>query len=375
MEALQKISFILLSQESAVAKQILYQLINSRLKKQDQLNISIIPFLSSVCDGWLTLFNLFNIDINFPDIENVSFPKLVKLTRVSYKLYSDKKHNKINNMLQKEGQERLALLKKDYNFLQRNFIKIFGQKDLGVFTVNGFPYGNTSQLSIYLENILALKPITSISDYDKNASLFLTNYSEVLASFFNSVVNQDFSNSIDEKKGLSLDSIILDHNDYFFYDNKRKNLLDSNLPVGTQLFLFNILCQNNFINIIMPNVFQASGSLFFRSKLQSYLISINSLALILKKYPSFINQTQVYAIQQLIVEKEKYFTFQNNLRNNIFHYDIREIPYSVFKDTNHYFEEMIEYSVGIDFGNFITKIEKSCLTINQLLNDLIKCKL
>lgn len=372
MEPLQKISFILLSQESAATKQIMHQLVNSRFKKQDQLAISIIPFLSSVCDGWLTLFNSFNIDIDLPNIEDVPFPKLVKSTRVSYKLYSDKKHNKINNMLQNEGLERLALLKKDYNFLQRKFIKLFGQKDLGVFTVDGFPYGNTSQLSIYLKKIVELKPTTSLSDREKNASLFLTKYSEHLALFINSVVTQHFSDSIDEKKCLSLDSNRLKHSDYFFYDDKRKNLLDGSLPVDTKLFLFNILCQNNFTNIVMLNVFQGSGSLFFRFKLQSYLISINCLSSILKKYPYSINQSQMYTIQQLVEEKERYFTFQNKLRNNIFHYDIREIPCSVFKDTNHYFEEMIEYSVGIDFDYFITRIEKSCLTINHLLNDLIK---
>ena len=216
MEPLQKISFILLSQESAATKQIMHQLVNSRFKKQDQLAISIIPFLSSVCDGWLTLFNSFNIDIDLPNIEDVPFPKLVKSTRVSYKLYSDKKHNKINNMLQNEGLERLALLKKDYNFLQRKFIKLFGQKDLGVFTVDGFPYGNTSQLSIYLKKIVELKPTTSLSDREKNASLFLTKYSEHLALFINSVVTQHFSDSIDEKKCLSLDSNRLKHSDYFF---------------------------------------------------------------------------------------------------------------------------------------------------------------
>lgn len=369
MEPLQKISFVLLSQESAESKQIMHQIVNSRDKQQAQLNISILPFLSSVCDGWVTLIKSQSIDIDLPNIENIPFEKLVKSTRVSYKLYSDKKHNKINNKLQKAGSERLALLKTDYNFLQKKFIKRFGQKDLGIFTIDDVPYGNTSQLSIYLEKILDLKPTTS--GFEKNSSSLLMEYSEYLASFINSVITQPFKNSIDESKSLSLESNKLRHDDYFFYDKKRKNLLGGNLPIDTQLFLFNIFCQNNFINNVMPMVFKASGSLFYRSKLQTYLTSINCLSLILKKHSHSINERQIQTIKQLVEEKEKYFTFENELRNNIFHYDIKEVPVSIFKDANHYFEEMIEYSVGTDFEYFIRRIDSSLSTINQLLCDLI----
>lgn len=371
METLQKISFVMLSQESAESKQIIYQLVNSKSKQQSQLGISIIPFLSSVCDGWLTLFRSQSIDVELPNIENIPFDKLVKSTRVSYKLYSDKKHNKINNKLQKAGLERLDLLKKDYNFLQKKYVKLFGQKDIGVFTLDGVPYGNTSQLSIYLEKILDLKSTTSLSDFEKNSSLFLMKYSEYIASFINSVITQPYKNNIDENKRLSLDSNILKHNDYFFYDEKRKNLLGGNLPIDTQLFLFNILCQNNFINNVLPIVFQTSGSLLYRSKLQTYLTSINCLSLILKKYSYFINKRQIQTIRHLVEEKEIYFTFENKLRNNIFHYDVQEIPVSIFKDKNRYFEEMVEYSVGIDFDSFIKRIDESCSIINQLLCDLV----
>lgn len=375
MVPLQKVSFVLLSQESAEAKQIMHQIINSRAKQQAQLNISIMPFLSSVCDGWVTLFKSQSMEIDFPNIENIPFDKLVKSTRVSYKLYSDKKHNKINNKLQKAGSERLALLKTDYNFLQGKFIKRFGQKDLGVFTLDDVPYGNTSQLSIYSEKILDLKSTESLRRFEKNSSSLLMEYSEYLASFINSVLTQPFKNSIDENKRLLIDSKRLKHNDYFFYDKKRKNLLGGNLPVDTQLFLFNIFCQNNFMNNVMPMVFQTSGSFFYRFKLQAYLTSINSLSLILKKYSHSINERQTQTIKQLVEEKEKYFTFENELRNNIFHYGIKEIPISIFKDANHYFEEMIEYSVGIDFDYFIKRIDLSFSIINQLLCDLVRYNL
>lgn len=369
---LDEVSFVILSQESAEVKQIMHQLVNSRFQKQNQLNISIIPFLSSVCDGWLNLFELKNQYISLPKIENISLDKIIKATRVSYKLYSDRRHNKINNNLHVSGLERLDILKTDYNMLQKKWVEIFGQKDLGVFTINNIPYGNTSQLSIYLEKILNLKSSSSLYTLQKNSAHLLTSYSKYIGFFISSVVSLPYSELVDEKKRLSLDSSNLRHNDYFFYDEKRKNLLGGNLPTDTQLFLFNILCQNNFVNHVIPNVFLSSESLFYRSKLQVYLTSINCLSLILKKYSDTISKKQIQDIKYLITEKEKYFTFENKLRNNIFHYVIQDIPLTVFTNSNYYFQELVEYSVGIGFDRFISNIDNSFISINQVISGLIQ---
>ncbi|SFH87803.1 hypothetical protein [Pisciglobus halotolerans] len=369
---LDEVSFVILSQESAEVKQIMHQLVNSRFQKQNQLNISIIPFLSSVCDGWLNLFELKNQYISLPKIENISLDKIIKATRVSYKLYSDRRHNKINNNLHVSGLERLDILKTDYNMLQKKWVEIFGQKDLGVFTINNIPYGNTSQLSIYLEKILNLKSSSSLYTLQKNSAHLLTSYSKYIGFFISSVVSLPYSELVDEKKRLSLDSSNLRHNDYFFYDEKRKNLLGGNLPTDTQLFLFNILCQNNFVNLVIPNVFLSSESLFYRSKLQVYLTSINCLSLILKKYSDTISKKQIQDIKYLITEKEKYFTFENKLRNNIFHYVIQDIPLTVFTNSNYYFQELVEYSVGIGFDRFISNIDNSFISINQVISGLIQ---
>ncbi|MFB8675509.1 hypothetical protein [Enterococcus gallinarum] len=375
IEPLQKVSFILLSQESAEAKQIIHQLVNSRFKQQEELSISIIPFLSSVCDGWLSFFQSQNIDMELSFIENISFDKLVKSTRVSYKLYSDKKQNKINNKLQDDGLKRLYLLKTEYNFIQRKFVELFGQRDLGVFTLDGIPYGNTSQLSIYLEKIIDFNSATSLTNLQKNSALFLTKYSECIASLINCVVTPSFQSGIDKKKTLILELNRLSHHDYFFYDEQRKNLLGGCLPTNTQLFLFNILCQNNFVNKVLPIVFQTSGVLYFRSKLQTYLVSVNCLSLILKRYSYNINKNQISNIKNIIEEKERIFTFENKLRNNIFHYDIQDVPISIFNDSLHYFEEMLEYCTMIDFNSLISIIDQSFLMIDQIIRDLIKYEL
>lgn len=372
MEQLDRVSLTILFQESAEVKQIMYQMINTQNKEQGQLNISIIPFLSSVCDGWLNFFEEQNMDMELPSIENISFQELVKSTRVSYKLYSDKKVNKINTILKKEGISRLELLTQNYNFIQRKYIQKFGQEDLGVFFFNEVPYGNSSQMSIYLENLLSIRSIESIKNVSDETFLLATKYSENIAKFINSVVVRPYDKNINKDKKLIINSSKLTYKDYFFYDEKRNNLLNGNLPKETQLFLFNILCQNNFINNVLPSVFSFKGLLYYRSKLQTYLTSIYILSKVIKKYSSFIDDKHIIEIEQLIKEKETYFTLKNKLRNNIFHYGIKEVPIIVFNNPNLFFKEMVEYSVDFEFSLFIEKIDNSFFKINRIINELVK---
>lgn len=372
MEQLDKVSLTILFQESAEAKQVMYQIINTQNKEQGELNISIIPFLSSVCDGWLNFFEEQNMDMELPRIENIPFQELVKSTRVSYKLYSDKKVNQINTILRKESISRLELLTQDYNDDQKDFIRVFGQEDLGVFFYNKIPYGNSSQMSIYLENLLKIKSIESIKNINEETFLLVTKYSENIAKFISSVVIRPHDDSVKRDKKLCIDSGSLTYKDYFFDDEERNNLLGGNLPKETQLFLFNILCQNNFINYVLPSVFDSKGTLYYRSKLQTYLTSIYILSKVIKKYSTIIDDKYISEIEQLIKEKETYFTLENKLRNNIFHYGIKEVPVVVFNEPNLFFKELVEFSVGFEFSLFIEKIDNSFFKINRIINELIK---
>lgn len=366
MELLQKISFSILLQESSEARKIIHQIFNSKAKSQSDLSICMIPFLSSICEGIITSFQLQNVELSLPDIEDISFEKLVKSTRASYKLYSDKKTNKLQN----QGEVWKNYLESNYNYFQKKFIQLFGQEDLGVFTFIDIPYGNTSQYNIYLEKLLDLKTVVTIGARNEKRTKLLE-YSGMLASLINQIVMDLSEYNGDREESVLLQQDEFKYKDYYFYDKKRKNVLGGSLPINTQLFLFNILCQNNFINIIMPDIFDVSGSFYYRTKLQAYLISVNSLSQTLRNHASLINEKQVEIVEQLVEEKGKYFTFENKLRNNIFHYEIKGVPASIFKDKNRYFEEMVEYSVGINYKKIIDEIDNSLITINELIRDLI----
>ncbi|MDG2978751.1 hypothetical protein KNP65_02210 [Latilactobacillus curvatus] len=371
MKKIDEVSLRILMEESNSAYWIMYQITKGKIKDESQLSISLLPFLSSVCDGWLMFFKLQNLNIVLPEINNISFEKYVQSTRVSYKLYSDKKVNRINRTLKKSGFERLRLLITNYNIIQRIFIKLFGQEDLGVFCFIGTPYGNTSQLSIYLDKLVDIESTSSLSEYNDSLRPVLIDYSKILSTLINSVVNNAFKDKVGLEEIEQFSSVEFQHKDYFFYDKRRKNILGGFLPRDTQLFLFDIYCQNNFINNVMPLFLKESESLFYRSKLQTYLTSINSLILIQKKYKALINSEQTRSIERIIKEKEEYFTLENKLRNNIFHYGIEGVPVSVFKNPNCYFKELVEYSVRLEFNEFIERINSSLDEINQIFCNLI----
>lgn len=155
------------------------------------------------------------MDMELPILENIPFQELVKSIRVSYKLYSDKKVNKINTILKKEGISRLELLTKNYNFIQRKYIQKFGQEDLGVFFFNGVPYGNSSQMSIYLENLLSIRSIESIKNINDETFILATKYFENIAKFINSVVVSPYDKNISQDKKLIISSRKLTYKDYF----------------------------------------------------------------------------------------------------------------------------------------------------------------
>lgn len=371
MKNINEISLKILMEETNSSYWIIYQIMKEKTKDEAQLNIALMPFLSSVCDGWIMVFKLQNSDMALPEINNLPFEKYVRSIRVSYKLYSDKKVNKINKTVHKSGLERLRLLVTEYNIIQRIRIILWGQPDLGVYSFKGTPYGNTSQLSIYLDKLVDIESTSSLSEYHDSLGSVLMDYSSILSTFINSIVNDTFKDKVGLEKVGKFSSVEFQHKDYFYHDKKRKNILGGALPKDTQLFLFDIYCQNNFINNVMPLFLKESESLFYRSKLQTYLTSINSLILIQKKYKTLINNEQASSIEKLINEKKEYFTLENKLRNNVFHYCIEGIPVSVFKNPNYYFKELVEYSVGIEFKEFMRRIDNSLDEINRIFCKII----
>ena len=370
MNTLDEISFVVLSQESSEVEQMMYQLVNSSSTGLYTISIGLIPLFSSIADGWLSILESKDIETEISGTK-IPFDKLVKSTRVGYKLFSDKKINRITKQVQSNSNNFLSLLKSDYNFLQKIYIKCFGQQDFGVYHLNTIPFGNTSQFNIYLDSILDISTNNTFKSLENKGMSLLGEYSENLASFISSTTNS-FGFSLNKELKTYVQQNQFTNTDFFFFDNKRKNILGGKLPTSTQLFLFNIYCQNNLFNYAIPYIFHSHNKLYYRSKIQSYLVSINGLNKVQNKYKDLLKFEYLEEINYLNHEKELYFTFENKLRNNIFHYQIENTPIDAFSDKNRFFEEMIEYHTGMKFDKFIEKIDNYLIQINSLICSIIE---
>ena len=370
---LEAISFAILLQETIEIKQMLYQINNSRDDFNEyNIYIPFLPILSSICLAWVEKFEKHKEIVNLPNIRGFDFVTLLKKFRISFKLYSDKRVLKAFKMLNNSADKRKKILETDYNFFQKFVTSIVGQKDLGVFTIEGIPYGNTSQLSIYLEEIFVQNNFETLNQWILSNKEFLIDFSSTLVAFINSIT-LDFEEkfSVDPTLEINVTNCKLSYMDKFLMDTKRRNILLGKVPLEAQLQLFNVLCQNNFINILVPEIFMKTGGLLYRLKLQTYLVSVNTIKNFYKRFSKLLNPLLGKNIEEIIECKEKYFLENTQFRNNIFHYSLTEISSKNFLRYKYYFRAVVESYVEMSFDDFIKMIDEETEKINAIIGKII----
>ena len=366
MDKIEMISFSILLDEVAEVRQLLENIVSLDKTVYSELSIGILPFVSSLCDGILKFLPR-DVHSDFPNIGEQEFQKIISSVRVSYKQYSDKKFSKANKLILEIERRFYSQMVENYNLFQKLVINIFGQHDLGVYYFNEIPYANTNQYHIYLESILSNTDKKDISYFDKRATDLFFEFSKALGTLINSVNQKTI------KKPTIQDIKIenFEQRDFFLFESKRRNFLTGVLPTGTQLFLFNILCQNNFVVHIMPSVLKSKNYFFTRSLSQCYLVSITALRLILNKESSLLPDFQREEVVDILDRKEKVFNFRQDFRNNIFHYKISNVPLQIFTNPPKFFEELIEFHSSKNFKEYQKLLLEEILKINDIINSFI----
>ena len=368
---LDRISYSILLQETLELRQVLQSIVNS----QDTIDnydifIPFLPIMSSVCLGWCDLFTKEGIKIEIPDIEGYSCVRLLKNCRIGLKLYCDQRIGKATKQLKKNSEETYRLLKTDYNIFQRLVVSMLGQCDFGVFTINELPYGNTSQLFLYISDVINFERYKSLGVWETEARKVVFEFSKLLSQFINTIIDSFAkSNMIDKDSQIELVRFNFSYNDYFLIDEKCRNILKGDLPIEIQLQLFNILCHNNFIINVLPLVFQSGGLLYHRSRLQTYLVSVNTIKKIINKFPNEKYQKQ---LKEIVEVKEIYFDKDSVLRNNIFHYKIEGVDDSIFSIPEKYFYEFIEFNSRVEFNDFMQVISEEIIKINKVIYKMVE---
>lgn len=367
MNKIEMISFSILLDEVAEARQLLENLVSLEKTVNSELSIGVIPFVSSLSDG-IIKFLPTEVHADFPNIGDQEFQKIVSSVRVSYKQYTDKKFNKATKLILEIEKRFYSQIVENYDLIQKLISKLFGQCDLGVYYFKGIPYANTNQYHIYLESILSNTNKKEIPFFDDKATDLFSEYSKALGTLINSVNQKGIRDALIQ----DIETADFQLQNYCLLDSKRRNFLTGNLSIETQLFLFNILCQNNFVSYIMPSVLKSKNQFFTRSLFQCYFVSITALRLLFHKHSSLFSDSQLEKINDILNRKEKIFNLGHDFRNNIFHYKISNVSLQIFTSPEQFFEELIEFhsSKTIKENQELLLIELS--KINDLINSFIK---
>ena len=368
---LHKVSKSILLQETIELRQILDLIYNSKDKvDNNEIYIGLIPIISSICHGWFEIIEDEDVHINNIKIGRYNFDTLIKSSRIGLKLYSDKKIAKASKRLHEISVEFNKMLQTEYNGMQKRFVYLFGQCDFGIYTINDLPYGNTIQQSLYLSDVINFEDYDSLEVWENEVQEIVFEFSKSLAQFINTIIGlSGITCLINKTSEIQLIGLKLAYNDYFLINEKRRNILKGDLPIEIQLQLFNILCQNNFIISVLPLVFQSDGLLYHRSRIQTYLVSVNTIKKIINKFPNEKYQKQ---LKEIVEVKEIYFDKDSVLRNNIFHYKIEGVDDSIFSIPEKYFYEFVEFNSRVEFNNFMQVISEEILKINKVIYKMVE---
>lgn len=344
----------------------LHSLLNSDKKTLGYLSVALIPILSTVCNGWIEYAEVnTNNDDSIQLAEN-PFRKLIHALRLGNKLHTDKKINKSNRLIKRHGEVYIDKITRDYNCIQKLFIILFGQADLGVFFYKNKAFGNTYQYQHYLSPIFELLGDTLPEVWSDSSKEILTLISKEMSNLISSLVSEDAILSISNVK---IDAAELTAKDFCLFDKPHKNVLGGQLDVEVQIYLFNLACQNIFINTVLPTLHNWMSTLLDRLKIQTYLTSVNALYKI-RKYNDKFSNSIINKVNEMIQIKEGIFV-KRQLRNNIFHYQL-DVPIDVIDSRSNAFVTQIEYYSGIKYDLFMRIVADQTEEINQVIKELIR---
>lgn len=286
----ERLSNLILQRELIEAKKLLLNFNEYPNEVKHELSMAIFPYVSLVCMGYE--------EVNGIDDEDLK--NIIKNMRTSLKLFSDQKINKVTKIINK--------LRSNYlEFVNGDIVNTF---DLGVYLINKKPYLNTYQVQLYFSVKYSSK---KIFEYHNGKDLLL--------------ISENITNFIMKK------SKVFDYSDilckYYYHNYKIKKfelnsidfksevLAKNNKTNSSQIImLFIIFCQLNFLHNVLPMFLNVNASLYYRIK---YIIYLNVRKVLLQ----FINVYDNISNHKVVNDIIQANRICNELRNNIFHYNIK----------------------------------------------------
>lgn len=373
-EKLMMLSQLEIMREASQVKACMLQVQFAPTESQAAIHMNLFPYYSNLCIGLDSV--IFPIN-EIEEIVNCDFIKMLKRNRIGMKLLSDKKRlRKKINILSKIIDSNNKVLRMDYGALQKIYIKVFGQKDFGVSFYNGFPIANTFQQTLFWVDFLLDENNNenTFEGYVKHMGEQLKNFSRDVGAYISTVATgfeESFKIDISEYIAKERTSeICIDTKEYYFSDDKRRDIFTSSEDKFIQLMVFVSQCQLNFVDKLLPNFIPVTSEFYLRIKLINYLSVVSILGSVENTLLSSGN-FDLIDISEIFKEKNRFFPKDSPLRNNIFHYSISDIDASKIDYTNNIINELIKASSDMEPDLFLSQIDVQIDAINSIFTSFI----
>jgi hypothetical protein len=183
---------------------MIYRLINLPEDIRSYVSNSLLPYLSMICDGIDSLFQIEDTDVlssKFEEVNGISFTMLIQKIRASSKLLTDEKSiRKSIKILDSEIRKFHQELIKNYTEEQLAYVKAVGQDDLGVFYYKNKPYAISSQINLYIKpfNSSVGKVGKDLSKFSMQVAMYINEFCSVLEGHTLPHLNrEDYINNVD----------------------------------------------------------------------------------------------------------------------------------------------------------------------------------
>ncbi|HAB96972.1 MAG: hypothetical protein ACLTW7_03735 [Enterococcus sp.] len=353
------------------AKKMLYRILNLPTESQSLISMSISPFLSLLCEGIDNLFSEDDVKFseNYGLIYGMSFTKLMNQNRASVKLLTDKKITRAIKTIDKQLIAFNQDLVREYNLLQRDYISMFGQPDLGIYFFENVAFSNTSQLSIYQDMFRQI----AIDNLGNNTLGFIirdfsASQANSISSFASAIEGKTLPKIDSNKCKLDISDNDFSEKDFIFIDERKRNIFLHSENKNLSLYLFNIKCQMSFALKLAPKIIDRNHALRFRVEIIAYYQSMKTIDFLIKKGKLLLSSTKMEILDKLLINFNNIFS-DNYLRNNIYHYRFSDDNvHMVMK--NDYFISMIEFQTRQDFNCVFGNIERDMTELIEVLDEI-----
>ncbi|WP_313265027.1 hypothetical protein [Enterococcus sp.] len=353
------------------AKKMLYRILNLPTESQSLISMSISPFLSLLCEGIDNLFSEDDVKFseNYGLIYGMSFTKLMNQNRASVKLLTDKKITRAIKTIDKQLIAFNQDLVREYNLLQRDYISMFGQPDLGIYFFENVAFSNTSQLSIYQDMFRQI----AIDNLGNNTLGFIirdfsASQANSISSFASAIEGKTLPKIDSNKCKLDISDNDFSEKDFIFIDERKRNIFLHSENKNLSLYLFNIKCQMSFTLKLAPKIIDRNHALRFRVEIIAYYQSMKTIDFLIKKGKLLLSSTKMEILDKLLINFNNIFS-DNYLRNNIYHYRFSDDNvHMVMK--NDYFISMIEFQTRQDFNCVFGNIERDMTELIEVLDEI-----